>query len=149
MWSFFSIVFLLNSKISLQCKHFNDHFLCVFFRDCKKWFDMHILGSKSYYLHNWNFNWTESSSKLLLTIPKTIVIYGFMCVACVHAYCADDLESDYYQSLWHFRQITSPQVFSAVCFHSIEFHIFLCKVSFCENKIRENNFVLKQTAMFN
>lgn len=65
-------------------------------------------------------NWTDSSSKLLLTIQR---------LYCVRFNCIDDLELDYYQSMWHFRHITTSVVLGGFLY-SIEFHIFMQSVIF-------------------
>lgn len=147
-----SIVFSLNSKLSLECMHFKGYFnLCLFFHDCTKgvdaqtWFEIMLFTQLKFQLN-------RIFIEIIAHDFKTeLMCVAFVCVQrrWINAHCADDLESDHYQSVWHFRHTTSPQVFSIFTFllHSFDFHLFLHGVSFWENKTREIHFFGKQTAL--
>lgn len=119
---------------------------------------LHKHGSKSYYLHNWNFQLNRfASSKLLLTISRLCTRLLGLCalLLCIqHVYCADDLESDYYQSMWHFRHITSspPQV--CVCVRWFSFSIplnslFLYAQCLILEKIKQEKLIFLNKQSYN
>lgn len=143
VWSFFSIVFFLNSKISLECMHFNGYFNLstfhyVYFSMTVLNESMHKLGLESCYLHNWNLQ--------LNKIFVEIITHDFNDWVYVRCFCVRLL--CWWSWIWLLsinvafpsHHITAS-VFGICSSFAFLFHwipcTFLCEVSFWENKTRE------------